>query len=116
MMCVRLIKPLKNTTEKNREVLIVFDDMIAITLSNKKLDSIVTIIYRRQKSKHFSFFFLHKPKLQQIAFSYSSDINFKGFMNLYKKLLQNHILFLVIHATVGSDNILHFRKTLLERI
>ena len=47
MMCVRLIKPLKNTTEKNREVLIVFDDMIAITLSNKKLDSIVTIIYRR---------------------------------------------------------------------
>ena len=37
-------------------------------------------------------------------------------MDLYKKLLQNHILFSVIHATVGSDNILHFRKTLLERI
>ena len=31
-------------------------------------------------------------------------------MNLYKKLLQNHILFLVIHATVGSDNILHLER------
>ena len=53
------IKPLKNTTEKKkREVLMVFDDMIAITLSNKKLDSIVTVLFIRGRKVNISLVFI----------------------------------------------------------
>ena len=58
----------------------------------------------------------NKQELQQIAFDYSSDIKFKEFMNLYKKCTAKTYSFLVIDATVASDNPLCFRKSLLERI
>ena len=35
----------------------------------------------------------NKGELQQIAYNHSSDIDFKDYMNLYKYVLQNHILF-----------------------
>ena len=35
----------------------------------------------------------NKQELQQIAFNHSSDIDFQEFINLYKNILQNHILF-----------------------
>ena len=34
-----------------------------------------------------------KRDLQQIVFNHSSDIDFQDFMNLYKKLLKNHVFF-----------------------
>ena len=55
----------------------------------------------------------NKRELQQIAFNPSSDINFQDFMNLYKKCIAKPY-FLVIHATLASDNLLRFRKTLLD--
>ena len=35
----------------------------------------------------------NRRELQQTAFNHSSDTDFKSLMNLYKNLLQNHILF-----------------------
>ena len=35
----------------------------------------------------------NKGELQQIAYNHSSDIDFKDYMNLYKYVLQNRILF-----------------------
>ena len=35
----------------------------------------------------------NKQEFQQIAFNHSSDIDFKEFMNNYKNVLQNHVLF-----------------------
>ena len=58
----------------------------------------------------------NKQELQQIAFNHSSDIDFKDFMNLYKKCTAKPYSFLVIDATLASDNPLRFRKNLLERI
>ena len=58
----------------------------------------------------------NKLELQQIAFNHSSDIDFKDFMNLYKKCTSKPYYFLVIDATFASDNPLNFRKNLLERI
>ena len=57
-----------------------------------------------------------KQKLQQIAFNHSSYIDFKDFMNLYKKCTAKPYSFLVIDATFASDNLLCFRKNLSERI
>ena len=58
----------------------------------------------------------NKQELQQIAFNHSSDIDFKDFMNLYKKCTEKPNSFLVTDATLASDNPLRFRKNLSERI
>ena len=41
----------------------------------------------------------NKIELQQTTFNYSSDIDLKEFMNLYRNVLKNHIC-LVIDATL----------------
>ena len=58
----------------------------------------------------------NKLELQQIAFNCSSDIDFRDFMNFYKKNNVKPYSFLVIDATLALDNPFHFRKNLLERI
>ena len=92
--------------------------MITDTLSNKKLNPIVTELFVRGRKLNISLVFITqsyfalsrnirvnsthyfimripiKQKLQQIEFNRSSDIDFKDFMNLYKKrYCKNHILF-----------------------
>ena len=58
----------------------------------------------------------NKRELQQVAFDHSSDTDFRGFMNLYKKCTAEPFSFLVIDTTLTSDNRSCFRKNLLERI
>ena len=58
----------------------------------------------------------NKQELQEIAFNHSSDIDFEGFMNLYKQCTANPYSFLVIDPTLASDNPSRFRKNLLEII
>ena len=43
-------------------------------------------------------------------------IDFKDFMNLYKKSIAKPFSFLVIDATLASDNPLQFKKNILERV
>ena len=57
----------------------------------------------------------NKQELQQISFNHSWDIDFKDFMNLYKKYTAKPYSFLVIDATFESDNPSRFRQNLLER-
>ena len=57
-----------------------------------------------------------KRELQQIALNHSSDMDFQDLMNLYKKRTIEPFTFLVIDTTLVSDNYLHFRENLLERI
>ena len=96
-------------SNKKRKILIVFDDMTAAILSNKKLNPIVTELFIRGRKLNFCLAFitqsyfaapkdirlnsthyfimkiLNRTELQQIAFNHSSDIDFQDFMNLYKK-------------------------------
>ena len=58
----------------------------------------------------------NKIELQQVAFNYSSDIDFQDFMNLHKKCTAKPYSFLVINNTLASDNSSRFRRNLLERI
>ena len=58
----------------------------------------------------------NKQQPQQIASNHSSDIDFKDFMNLYKKCSAKLYSFLVIDATLASDNPSSFRKNLVEKI
>ena len=56
----------------------------------------------------------NKQELQQVAFNHSSDIDFKDFMNLLKNCTAKSYTFLVIDATLASDNPSHYRKNILE--
>ena len=58
----------------------------------------------------------NKRELQQIAHNHSSDIEFRGFINFYKKYIAKRYSFLVTDNTLASDNPLRFRNNLVERI
>ena len=123
---------------KKREVLIVFDDMIADMINNKKLDSIVTELFIRGRKLNISIVFItqsyfkvpkdvrlnsthffimkipNKRELQQIALNHSSGIEFKDFMKNYKKYTKEPYSFLVSDVTLPSDDPSCFRKNLLR--
>ena len=59
----------------------------------------------------------NKIERQKIAFNHSSDIDFKDFMNLYKKKCTTKpFYFLVADATLARDNPSRFRKNLSKII
>ena len=58
MLWMIFIKTLKNTTQKKRKILIVFDDMIADMLSNKRLNPIVTELFIRVGKLNISLVFI----------------------------------------------------------
>ena len=88
---------------KERKMLIIFDDMIANMLRIIKLIISLDFITKsyfavpkniRQNSTYY--FIIKIPKkrgLQQISKNYSPDIDFKGFVNLYKQMYCKVILF-----------------------
>ena len=57
----------------------------------------------------------NKQELHRITSHHSSDIDFKDFINLYKKYTAKPFYFLVINATLTADNPSRFRKNLLEK-
>ena len=125
---------------KKSKILITFDDLIADMLSNKKLNPVVIELFIRDRKVNISLVFVtqsyiampksirlnsthyfimeipKKQELHQIAFNHSSDIEFDDLTNLYKKFTAKLYSFLVIDATITSDNPLRFTKNLLERI
>ena len=112
---------------RERKILIVFDDMIADMINNKKLNPIVTELFIRGRklniyiafikqsyfkvskdvrlnSIHFFIMkILNKRELQQIALNHSSDIDFKDFMKIYKECTKEPYSFLVNDTTLQSD-------------
>ena len=104
---------------KKRKILIIFHDMIADILSNKKFNPVVAELFIRDRQLNISLVFItqsyfvvpknvrlnsthyfimktpNKGELQQIVFNHSSQIDFQDFMKLYKRstYTYNHILF-----------------------
>ena len=54
--------------------------------------------------------------LQQIVLNHSIDIDFKDFINVYKKCTDKSYSFLVNDTTLASDNLLRFRKNLFNML
>ena len=123
---------------KKRKILIVFDEMIADMINNKKLNPIVTKLFIRGRKRNISIVFItqsyfkvpkdvrlnaahffimkvsNKRELQPIALNPSSDIDFKDFMKIYKKCTTKPYSLLVDDTTLPSDDPLRFRKNLLK--
>ena len=113
---------------KKRKILIVFDDMIPDMINNNNLNPIVTELFVRRRKLNISIVFItqsyfkvpkdvrlnsthffimkisNKRELQQIALNHSSDIDFKDFMQIYKKYSKEPYSFLVNDATLPSDD------------
>ena len=120
--------------DKENKILIVFDDVIADMIQNKKLDSVVTELFIRGRILNISLVFIkqsyfkvpkdvrlntthffiakipNKRELQQILRNHSSDIRTEDFINIYRKCTGKPYSFLVIDTTLASDNPLRFRK------
>ena len=56
----------------------------------------------------------NKRELQQNALNHSSDIDFKGFIKIFKKCTAEPYSFLVNDTTLPSHDPLRFRKNLLK--
>ena len=94
---------------RDRKNLIVFDDLIADSMANKKFQAIVKDLFIRCKKLNISLVCItlscfsvpkdvglnsahylitkinNKIELQNIAFNNSEDIDYKGFMKIYRK-------------------------------
>ena len=121
-------------------MLIVFDDVIADMIHNKKLNSIVTKLFIRGRKLNISLVFitqsyfkvpkdvrlntshffiakiLNKRELQQTAINHSSDININCFTNIYRKCTAEPYSFSVNDNMLTSNNPLRFRKIFLTYI
>ena len=119
---------------KENKILIVFNDMIADMINNKKINSIVTELFIRGRKLNISLVFImqsyfkvpndvrlntthffimkipNKRELQQIAINHSSDMDFMNFVKIYKKCTDDPYSYLVNNTTLSSGNRLRFRK------
>ena len=115
---------------KKRKILIIFDDVIADVLSNKKFNPIVTELFvkgrklknflalvtqsyfvvpksiRLNSTHHFIMKIPNKQELQQIVFSHSPDT--ESSQQMYCSIL----FFLVTDAALASNNSSYFGENL----
>ena len=119
-------------------MLIVFDDMNADMINNKKLNPVETEFFVRGRKLNISIVFItqsyfkvpkdvrlnsthffimkipNRREPQQIALNHSSDTEFKDFMKIYKKCTAEPYSFLNNDKTLPSYDPLRFRKNLLK--
>ena len=120
--------------KKKRKKFIVFDDMVADIMTNKKLQAVVKGLFIRCRKLNISLVFItqsyfsvptevrlnstqylimeihSKRELQNITFSHSVDIDYKDFTKTYRKCTSESYSFLNIDFTLPADDPLKFRK------
>ena len=125
-------------TNKDRKILIVFDDMIADMINNKKLNSVVTELFIRGRKLNISpvfitqsyfnvpknvrlntthFFIMKIPderELWHIILNHSSNADSKDFIKIYRNCTAEPYSCLVDDTMLASDNPLRFRKNLFN--
>ena len=117
---------------------IVFDDLIADIMSNKKFQAIIKELFIRCKKLNISLVFItqsyfsipkdvrlnsthylilkinNKKELQNIAINHSADMDYKDFMKIYRECTRGPYSFLTIDTTLPASDPLRFRKNLFD--
>ena len=125
---------------RKRKKLIVFDDVIADIMTNKKFQSIIKDLFIRCRKINISLVFItqsyfsvpkdirlnsthylimkinNKRELQNIAINHSADIDYKDFIKIHRECTNKPYNFLTIDATLPSTNTLRFRKNLFHTL
>ena len=124
-------------SSRKRKILIVFDDMIADIMTNKKFQAIIKELFIRCRKLNISLVFVsqsyyfsvpkdarlnlahylimkinNRKELQNIAFDHSADINDIDFMKIYRECRKEPFNFLTIDTTLPVSDPLRFRKNL----
>ena len=121
-------------TKMKRRILIVFDDMIADIMTNKKFESIITELFIMFRKLNISIVFItqsyfrtpkdarlnsthyllmkiqSKRELQNIAQDDSGDINFKDFLKIYKDCTNEPYSFMTTDTTLPTSDPMRFRR------
>ena len=122
---------------KKRKILIVFDDMIADIMSNKKFKAIIKDLFIRCRKPNISLVFItqsyfsvpkdvrlnsthhlimkinNRKELQNIALNHSADDDYKDFVKIYREGTRNPYTFFTIDTTLPASDPLQFRKNFL---
>ena len=126
-------------SEKERK-LIVFDDMIADIMTNKKCQAIIKELFIRCRKLSISLVFItqsyfsvpkdarldsthylimkinNRKELQNTAIDHSADIDYKDFMKIYRECTKEPSNFLTIDTTLPESDPLRFRKNLFDSL
>ena len=118
----------------NRKRKIVFDDMIADIMTNKRFQAIIKELFIRCRklnislvfitqsyfsvpkevrlhSTHYLIMKIHSRKeLQNIAVNHSADIDYRDFLRIYRNCTTEPYSFLTIDTTLPADNLMRFRN------
>ena len=122
---------------RKRKILIVFDDMIADIMTNKKFQAIIKELFIRCRKLNILLVFItqiyysvpkdvqlnpthylimkinNKRELKNITKSYSADIDYKDFVKIYRECTKEPYSFLTIDTTLPASDPLRFKKNLL---
>ena len=116
----------------------IFDDMIADIMTNKKLQAIIRELFIRCRKLNISFVFItqshfsvpkdvrlnsthylimkinNKRELLNIAINHSANINCQDFMKIYRDCTKKPYNFLTMDTTLSASDPLRFRKKLFD--
>ena len=122
--------------KRDKEVLFVFDDIIADIMSNKKFQAIIKELFIRCRKLNISLAFItksyfsvpkdvrlnsrhyliikinNKTELQNIAINHSANIDYQDFMKIYRECTKEPYNFLTIDTTLPASDPLRFRENL----
>ena len=117
--------------KRKRKILIVFDDMIADTMTNNRFQAIIKELFircrklnislvfitqsyfktpkdARLKSTHYLIMKIHnRRELQNIAIDHSADIDYKDYLKIYRNCTEEPYSFLTIDV---HNPTIKFRK------
>ena len=120
--------------KRKRKILIVFHDMIADVMTNKRFQAMIKELFIsciklniflifitqsyfsvpkkvRLNSTHYVIMKIHnKRELQQIAINHSAAIDYKDVLKIYRNCTKKPYSFFIIDTTLPSDEPMRFEK------
>ena len=125
---------------RKRKILIVFDDMIADIMTNKRFQVIINELFIRSRKLNIALVFImqsyfpvpknvrlnsthylimkinNKRELQNIAINHSGDIDYQDFIKIYRECTREPYTFLTIDTILPAISPLRLRKNLFESL
>ena len=121
-------------SSRKRKILIVFDEMIADIMTNKKLQAIIKELFIRCRKLNVSLVFIaqsyfsvpkdvrlnsthylimkinNKRELENNTINHSADIDYQDFITIYRECTKEPHNFLTIDTKLPASDLLRFRK------
>ena len=123
---------------RKRRKWVVFDDMIADIMDNRRFQTIIKELFIRCRKLNISLVLItqsyfsvpkdvrlnsthylilkinNRKELQNIAINHSTDIDYQDFIKIYRECTKEPYNFLTIDTTLPASDPLRFRKNLFD--